>query len=103
MSPLLAQGAASEGWEGSSQTILLARRGRTIRMCSLDARSEGQSGCSPRAKLEKSEGPRPGSWHVSAASGWAGENDARSREHPNRLLPEMRCLPTRVGRGRGER
>ena len=32
--------AASEGWEGSSQTILLARRGRTIRMCSLDARSE---------------------------------------------------------------
>jgi hypothetical protein len=38
--------AGLEG-EGSSQTILLARRGRTIRMCSLDARSEGQSGCSP--------------------------------------------------------
>ena len=33
--------------EGNSQTILLARRGRTIRMCSLNARSEGQSGCSP--------------------------------------------------------
>ena len=33
--------------EGSSQTILLARRGRTMGMCSLDARSEGQSGCSP--------------------------------------------------------
>jgi len=31
---------------GSSQTILLARRGRTIRMCSLDARSEGQPGYS---------------------------------------------------------
>ena len=31
---------------GSSQTILLARRGRTIRMCSFDARSEGQSGYS---------------------------------------------------------
>ncbi len=45
--PLLAQRAAWEGWEGSSQTILLARRGRTIRMCSLDARSEGQSGYSP--------------------------------------------------------
>jgi hypothetical protein len=29
---------------GNSQAILLARRGRTIRMCSLDARSEGQSG-----------------------------------------------------------
>ena len=26
---------------GNSQTVLLARRGRTIRMCSLDARSEG--------------------------------------------------------------
>jgi hypothetical protein len=36
-----------QGWEGSSQTILLARRGRTIRMCSLDARSEGHSGCPP--------------------------------------------------------
>ena len=37
-----------QAWEGegSSQTILLARRGRTIGMCSLDARSEGQSGCS---------------------------------------------------------
>ena len=29
---------------GNSQAILLARRGRTIRMCSLNARSEGQSG-----------------------------------------------------------
>ena len=59
-SPLLAQRAAWEGWKGSSQTILLARRGRTISMCSLDARNEGQPGCSPRAKLRKSEGPRLG-------------------------------------------
>ena len=29
---------------GSSQTILLARRGRTTRMCSLDPRREGQLG-----------------------------------------------------------
>jgi hypothetical protein len=29
---------------GSHQAILLARRTRTIRMCSSDARSEGQSG-----------------------------------------------------------
>jgi len=35
------------GWEGSSQTILLARRTRTMKLCSSDARSEGQSGCSP--------------------------------------------------------
>ena len=71
MFPLLAQRAASEGWEGSNQTILLARRGRTIRMCSLDARSEGQSGCSPRGKFGKPEGPRPGSRHVSACQ-WVG-------------------------------
>ena len=57
MSPLLAQRAASEGWEGSNQTILLARRGRTIRMCSLDARSEGQSGCSPWGKVGKVRRP----------------------------------------------
>ena len=30
--------------EGSRQTILLARRTRTIKRCSSDARSEGQSG-----------------------------------------------------------
>jgi len=41
MIPVLAQRAASAGWEGNSQTVLLTRRGRTIRMCSLDARSEG--------------------------------------------------------------
>jgi hypothetical protein len=52
-SPVLVQRAVSEGWEGSSQTLLLARRGRTIRMCSLDARSEGQSGHSPQGKVEK--------------------------------------------------
>jgi len=47
MVQVLVQRAISEGWEGSNQTILLARRGRTIRMCSLDARSEGLSGYSP--------------------------------------------------------
>jgi hypothetical protein len=32
--------------EGSGQTILPARRGPTMKRWSLDARSEGQSGCS---------------------------------------------------------
>jgi len=32
---------------GSRQTILLARRTRTMKLCSFDARSEGQSGDSP--------------------------------------------------------
>jgi hypothetical protein len=39
---VLAQRAASEGWEESSQTILLARRAPTMKQWSLDARSEGQ-------------------------------------------------------------
>jgi len=30
--------------KGSRQTILLARRTRTMKLCSYDARSEGQSG-----------------------------------------------------------
>jgi hypothetical protein len=35
-----------KGGIGSCQTILLARRTRTMKRCSSDARSEGQSGCS---------------------------------------------------------
>ena len=31
---------------GGSRTILLARQTRTIKQCSFDARSKGQSGCS---------------------------------------------------------
>ncbi len=46
-SPVLAQRAVSEEQKRSSQTILLARRTRTMERCSSDARSEGQSGCSP--------------------------------------------------------
>ena len=37
--PLLAQRAASEGWAGSGQVALLARRTRTVKLCSFDARS----------------------------------------------------------------
>src|SRR5207237_10347066 len=45
-------GIGEDGEEvGSGQTVLLARRTRTIRMCSFDARSEGQSGHSlPRER-----------------------------------------------------
>jgi hypothetical protein len=43
--------AASEGYEGSHQTILLARRTRTMKRCSSDARSEGQSGDSLGEKV----------------------------------------------------
>ena len=50
-SHVLVQHAAPEGGEGSRQTILLARGMRTIRMCSFDARSEGQSGESPQVSF----------------------------------------------------
>jgi len=43
-SPVLAQRVVSEEQEGNSQTILLARRTRTKKWCSSDARREGQSG-----------------------------------------------------------
>jgi len=36
-----------QGWEGSSQTILPARKTRTMKLCPSDAHSEGQSGYSP--------------------------------------------------------
>ena len=48
---MLAQREVSEEQEGNSQTILLARRTRTIKLCSSDARSEGQSGNSPGQSL----------------------------------------------------
>jgi len=45
---------------GSSQTILCARRTRTIKRCSSDACSEGQSGCSPEGEVGKTRRPSPG-------------------------------------------
>jgi hypothetical protein len=59
-SPVLAQRAVSEEQEGSSQTILCARRTLTIKRCSFDTRSEGQSGCSPEDEVLKTSKPSPG-------------------------------------------
>jgi len=80
---VLAQRAASEGWEGSRQTILLARRTRTMKLCSFDARSEGQSGDSLRRESvmlqrRKQEALARASGTSRRASGWAGEKAARS-------------------------
>jgi hypothetical protein len=78
LSPLLAQRAASEGCEGSRQTILLARRTRTMKRCSSDARSEGQSGDSPgregvTVERRKQEALAWDDGTSRRASGWAGE------------------------------
>ena len=73
-SPVLAQRAASEEREGSSQTILCARRTRTMKRCSFDARSEGQSVCSLW-----------GNWGIGRPS-----LDARSRGSLETALPKER-------------
>src|SRR5688572_21070108 len=85
-----------KGWEGNSQTILLARRGRTIRMCSLDARSEGQSGCSPQGKKVGKIGrlspgllARPGTSIAKQSEGMES-GDVTRRGRPSR--------PTRYGK-----
>jgi len=50
---------------------LLARRTRTMKLCSFDARSKGSLGHSLQERHKKSEGPRQGKWHVSACQ-WVG-------------------------------
>ena len=61
VSPLCSRNARSQkSRRGSSQTILCARRTRTIKRCSSDARSEGQSGCSPEGEVGKTRRPSPG-------------------------------------------
>ena len=78
-SPVLAQRAVSEGRKGSSQTILCARRTRTIKRCSFDARSEGQSGCSPLGQSgENLKALARANGTSRRASGRVGEKAARS-------------------------
>ena len=82
---------------GSHQTILLARRTRTMKLCSSDARSEGQSGDSLgresmvlkskqkalaglMARLGESIAKQSeGRAGKNICQGWAGEKVARSR------------------------
>ena len=45
-------GILSGGGVGSIQIVLLARRTRTMKLCSSDARSKGQSGYSPNGWME---------------------------------------------------
>ena len=68
---------------GSRQTILLARRTRTMKRCSSDARSEGQSGDSlgregVMVQRKKQEALAWANGTCRRASGWAGEKAARS-------------------------
>ena len=49
-----------KGWGGSGQGALLARRTRTVKLCSFDARSKGQPWPLPKLRFSELEGPRPG-------------------------------------------
>jgi hypothetical protein len=72
-----------KGAIGSHQTILLARRTRTMKRCSSDARSEGRSGDSlgqegVMVQRGKQEALARANGTSRRASGWAGEKVARS-------------------------
>jgi hypothetical protein len=79
---------------------LLARRTRTFRKCSFDARSKGQprplppmKGIRNRKALARANGTSR------RASGWAGENDARSWDHPTHPLESDSSLQPCLGQG----
>ncbi len=56
---------------GERPGALLARRTRTVKLCSFDARSQGQPWPLPGIEVGELEGPRTGYWHVSACQ-WVG-------------------------------
>ena len=60
-----------KGRRGVTKAALLARRTRTMKLCSSDARSKGSLGHSPKWRFGKLVGPRPSYWHVSACQ-WVG-------------------------------
>ena len=55
--------------EGGRLGARLARRTRTVKLCSFDARSKGQPCHSPKVRWRESEGPRLGEERVLARSG----------------------------------
>ena len=65
---------------------LLARRTRTVKRCSFDARSKGQPRPLPLREVYGVEGLAWANGTSRRASGWAGENVARSWDHPTHPL-----------------
>ena len=84
MVPLCSRNARPQkGVTGSRQTILLVRRTRTMKLCSSDARSEGQSGDSLGREgvmvlRRKQKALAWANGTSRRACGWAGEKAARS-------------------------
>jgi hypothetical protein len=67
--PLCSRNARPQKDGGERPGALLARRTRTVKRCSFDARSKGQPWPLPQWKVGESEGPRLGEERVSARSG----------------------------------
>jgi hypothetical protein len=68
-SPPCSRNARPQKYGEERPGALLARRTRTVKRCSFDARSKGQPWPLPQWKVEESEGPRLGEERVSARSG----------------------------------
>ena len=82
--PFLEEQRASLEGGGSRQTILLARRTRTMKLCSSDARSEGQSGDSlgregVMVQRRKKEAFAQPNGMFRRANGWMGEKVAPAK------------------------
>jgi len=94
--------ASLEGRERSRQTILLARRTRTMSQCSSDARSEGQSGDSFGGGDVEKRRPSHGLMaRLGVLVGGPGEKVARSGRPaslPSREKSRTRAIEDRPGR-----
>jgi len=97
--------ASLEGRERSRQTILLARRTRTMRQCSSDARSEGQSGDSFGGGDAEQRRPSPG---LMARPGKSIAKQSEGREGEKHLpvgmqVRKSRALGVHLARPQGRR
>ena len=88
---------------GSRQTVLLARRAPTIKRWSLDARSEEQSAYSLRGSWGNQKALARANGMSRRAGGQAGENIARSWDHPSHPLKRDSLLRPCFGRGASRR
>ena len=73
-----------------------------MKQWSLDARSEGQPGCSPEGGGKNQKALARANGTPRRASGWAGENVARSWDHPSHPLVSDSSLRPCLGQGESQ-
>ena len=100
MFPLLAQ--PEKGGRGAARPcFLLAEAARSE--CAPSMRAVKDSLAAPLGKNLKNQKALARAYGTSRrASGWAGENDARSQEHPARFLLGEEALANQSGEGKKE-